>query len=215
MEEKVSEKMGIPIIVIIIIAANIVTFIALEIIGNTEDAYFMMQHGAMYHDNIAYKGEYWRLLTANFMHFGFEHIANNMVMLASSGVILEDALGHIKFTILYILSGVGGSLLSYLQMEYNNDYAVAAGASGAIFGVLGALLWVAIKNKGQYKSITGYGMVFMIVICLFYGFTTAGVDNWGHIGGLISGFIMGVILYRKRPENVDFIGDNQYTNYNK
>ncbi len=211
-EEFDAVKLGIPIMVIAIIAANVIVYIVLEIMGDTEDAYYMMLHGAVYHDKLAYDKEYWRLFTAIFMHFGFTHIMNNMVMLAASGVILEDALGHIRFAILYILAGVGGSLLSYLQMEYNQDYAVSAGASGAIFGILGALLWVVIRNKGRYESISGKGMILMIVLCLGYGFSTAGVDNWGHIGGLVSGFILGIILYRKKRENVDFIENNQYTN---
>ena len=181
--------------VIAIIAANVIVYIVLEIMGDTEDAYYMMLHGAVYHDKLAYDKEYWRLFTAILMHFGSTH-----------------ALGHIRFAILYILAGVGGSLLSYLQMEYNQDYAVSAGASGAIFGILGALLWVVIRNKGRYGTISGKGMILMIVLCLGYGFSTAGVDNWGHIGGLVSGFILGIILYRKKRENVDFIENNQYTN---
>ena len=210
-EEFDAVKLGIPIMVIAIIAVNVIVYIVLEIIGDTEDAYYMMLHGAVYHDKLAYDKEYWRLFTAIFMHFGFTHIMNNMVMLAASGVILEDALGHIRFAILYILAGVGGSTLSFLQMVDSGEYAVAAGASGAIFGVIGALLWVVIRHQGRYETLTGKGLLFMIVISLYYGISSGEVDNWGHIGGLLMGFFLGVILYRKPRKTVDFSDENPYT----
>lgn len=187
-----------PIITILFVALNVLVFFILELQGNTEDADFMMQMGAAYPDCIRLDGEYWRLLTATFMHFGFEHILNNMLILACAGPILEKALGHIKFFLLYLCAGIGGSVLSYLQMLYSGDYAVAAGASGAIFGIIGALLWIVIRNKGHYETLTGKGLLFMIVISLYYGISAGDVDNWGHIGGLIMGFLLGVILYRKR-----------------
>ena len=76
--------------------------------------------------------------------------------------------------------------------------AVSAGASGAIFGIIGALLYVAIRNRGRIGEISGKGLVFMVVLTLYYGFTSGGVDHMAHIGGLAAGFLMGVLLYRKR-----------------
>ncbi len=185
-------------ITVALVAINIIVHIVLSILGNTEDVYFMLQHGAMYPPNLLENGEYWRLLTATFMHFGFLHILNNMVILAVSGQILEEAMGHIKYLILYLLSGIFGMLVSYLQMLHSGEYSVAAGASGAIFGIIGALLWIVIRHKGRYESLTGRGLLFMIVICLYYGVVTAGVDNYGHIGGLVGGFLLGILLYRKK-----------------
>ena len=78
--------------------------------------------------------------------------------------------------------------------------AVSAGASGAIFGIIGALLYVAIRNRGRIGEISGKGLVFMVVLTLYYGFTSGGVDNMAHIGGLAAGFLMGVLLYRKRKD---------------
>ena len=113
----------------------------------------------------------------------------------------------------YVISGFGGSILSYLQMCYSGDYAVSAGASGAIFGIIGGLLWIVIRHKGRYETLTGKGLLFMIVISLYYGVRSGDVDNWGHLGGLLMGFLMGIILYRKRAKTVDFNGGNPYTNY--
>ena len=177
---------------------NVVVFLVLEIIGNTEDVTFMLDHGAIYPVQIVQEHEYWRLLTATFMHFGFIHLLNNMVILITAGKILEHAMGHFKFAILYIFSGLGGSTLSFLQMWFSGDYAVAAGASGAIFGIIGALLWVVLRHKGRYETLTSRGLLVMIVLCLYYGVSTGGVDNWGHIGGLLGGFLLGILLYRRR-----------------
>lgn len=200
-----------PIIVFLLIAINVLVFIVQEFMGDTTSSEFMYYHGAIYPDLIHYDNEYWRLITATFMHFGFEHLLNNMLLLGCAGVILEDALGHIKFLILYLFAGIGGSTLSYLQMLKSGNFAVSAGASGAIFGIVGGLLWVAIRNKGRYGNISPSGMIVMIVLMLAYGVTTSGIDNWGHIGGLITGIILCVLLYRKAPEEVDFKEDNQYT----
>jgi rhomboid protease GluP len=68
-----------------------------------------------------------------------------------------------------------------------------------------------IRHKGNYESLTTRGMLFMIALCLFYGISTAGVDNWSHVGGLVSGFILCVILYRVKPKKIDLDMENQYT----
>ena len=89
-----------------------------------------------------------------FMHFGLMHILNNMVVLGAVGQIVEKAMGHVKLLITFLVSGMCGSVLSYIVMLYNNDFAVSAGASGAIFGLVGALVWIVIVNRGFYEGIS-------------------------------------------------------------
>lgn len=200
-----------PVITVTLVIINVIVYLVLEIMGDTNDANYMRDMGAAWPPDIQ-MGQYWRLLTATFMHFGFEHILNNMLILACAGVILEDALGHVKYLIFYIVSGIGGSILSYLHMCHSGEYAVAAGASGAIFGIIGGLLWIVIRHKGRYETLTGKGLVFMIVLSLYYGIRSIDVDNWGHIGGVLMGFLLGILMYRKRTKTVDFRQENPYTN---
>jgi rhomboid protease GluP len=96
-------------------------------------------------------------------------------------------------------------------MIRTGDYAVAAGASGAIFGIIGGLFWIVIRHKGNYEDLTWKGMIFMIALSLYYGIASGEVDNWGHIGGLLMGFLLCMILYRKQRKAVDFTDENPYT----
>ena len=204
-------KKKVPFVTITFVAINVIVYLLLELVGDTENSNFMIQMGAVWPPYVK-DGEYWRLLTATFMHFGFEHILNNMLVLICAGPILEQALGSIRYLFLYLIAGIGGSTLSYLQMLHSGEYSVAAGASGAILGIIGALLWIVIVHKGRYESLTGRGLVFMIVISLYYGITSGDVDNWAHAGGLIMGFLLGIILYRKPRKAVDLSEENPYTN---
>ena len=90
------------------------------------------------------------------------------------------------------------------------EYVVSAGASGAIFGVIGALLYVALRNRGRIGNVSGRGILFMVIISLYYGFTSGGVDNLAHIGGLVSGFLLGVLLYWKRKGKNRRSAGNRY-----
>ena len=183
---------------ILLIAINVIVFFALSFFGMTEDAEYMLEHGAMYVPYMLEGEGYYRLFTSMFLHFGIDHLANNMVMLGAIGWNLEYEIGKIKFLIIYLGSGLAGIILSAFGDLMTGEYAVSAGASGAVFGIIGALLYVVIRNKGQIGTISGRGLVFMVILSLYYGFTSSGVDNLAHIGGLIAGFILGVLLYWKR-----------------
>lgn len=183
---------------ILLIAINVIVFFALSFFGMTEDAEYMLEHGAMYVPYMLEGEGYYRLFTSMFLHFGIDHLANNMVMLGAIGWNLEYEIGKIKFLIIYLGSGLAGNILSAFGDLMTGEYAVSAGASGAVFGIIGALLYVVIRNKGQTGTISGRGLVFMVILSLYYGFTSSGVDNLAHIGGLIAGFILGVLLYWKR-----------------
>lgn len=196
---------------IALIVINVIVFLLLELQGQTESAALLMKCGAVYPPYIFEQGQYWRLFTATFLHFGFGHLLNNMVMLGAAGQVLERTLGKIKFLTLYLMAGVGGCTLSYFQMLRSGEYAVAAGASGSVFGIVGALAWIVIVHRGRYETLTGRGMIWMIVLCLYYGVSTGNVDNWGHIGGLIMGFVLCIIFYRRNTKKIDFDEQNLYT----
>lgn len=183
---------------IILVGINVIVFVGLTIFGMTENAEYMLSKGAMYAPYVIEYQEYYRLITSMFLHFGIEHLGNNMILLFLVGSQLEKELGSLKYVILYFIAGLGGNILSFVSDVMNFNYAVSAGASGAIFGVIGAILWVAIRNRGQIGTLTSNGLVLMIGLSLYFGFTSTGVDNLAHIGGLVTGFILAIILYRKR-----------------
>ena len=197
---------------VLLAVVNVIVFLVLSFQGMTEDGRFMLQHGAMYVPYLVKNGEYYRLFTSMFLHFGYDHLFNNMVVLVAMGWNLELEIGKIKFLIVYFVSGLAGNILSAWWDILTGSMAVSAGASGAIFGIIGALLWIVMIHKGRYESLTGKGLLFMIVISLYYGITSVDVDNWAHIGGLAMGFVLAIILYRKPRKAVDLSGENPYTN---
>ncbi len=188
-----SRLINIPVVSIAIIAVNVVVFLLLEMTGSTEDAYFMLKHGAANWQLIFESGEYYRLFTCMFLHFGISHLVNNMFMLAAIGMNLEKAIGKINYLIIYIASGLIASVSSALYYMYTDSASVSAGASGAIFGLLGCLLWVIIKDSRRTKRPVGTRLLFLVVILVFGSVTAEGVDYVAHIAGLVSGFIMGII----------------------
>ena len=172
-------------------------FLILSFGGMTEDAYYMLGHGAMYVPYIL-QGEYYRLFTSMFLHFGFVHLMNNMISLFVIGWNLEPVIGRVRLIAIFLLSGLGGNVVSAVFDILRRDYAVSAGASGAIFGLTGALLCLAIRCRGRVGNVTRQGMVLMVGISLYLGFTEAGVDNAAHVGGLLTGMLVSLLLCRKR-----------------
>ena len=129
------QKKKLPFVTVGFVAVNVLVYMILEILGNTENSEFMVRMGAVWPPYVK-QGEYWRLFTATFMHFGFEHILNNMLVLICAGPILEKAMGHIKYLCLYLIAGVGGSTLSYVQMIARGKYMMYRQGHPVLFSVL-------------------------------------------------------------------------------
>lgn len=177
---------------------NVIVFLGMSFMGMTEDTVFMMEHGAMYAPLVMEDGEWYRMFTCMFLHFDISHLLNNMIMLLVIGWILENEIGRVKYLVIYLLGGLGGNVLSLVSELWSKDYHVSAGASGAIFATVGALLYLAIRNRGRIGNVTGKGLVFICALSLYNGIRTTGVDNAAHIGGFVTGFVLAVILYRKK-----------------
>lgn len=199
----------------ILVAINIIAFVVLEILGDTTDGAFMVQNGAMNPMHVLVLGEWYRLFTATFMHFGIEHLMNNMLLLFLLGQIFERAVGHTRYLGIYLGSGLAGSFLSFFYMCLMGKNDIVAGASGGIFGIVGGMLIVILVHKGHYSGISTKRMLFMVALTLYFGFAYAGTDNVGHLGGVLTGFILTFITYGIptliHGRHVDFEDEKNYT----
>src|SRR5436305_3584702 len=136
-------------------------------------------------------GEWWRLGSSMFLHYGILHIGFNMWALYVIGTPLEGMLGRVRFAALYFLAGIGGSILSFSTGQVLTP---AAGASGAIFGIFGAFFVILRRRNLETGGILG-----LIVINLVLSFTFANIDWRGHVGGLITGAAVGAVFAYAPP----------------
>lgn len=192
-------KQRMSLITFALIGINILVFIYLEFIGDTQNVTFMLSVGAANAQAIKSTGGYSSLITSMFLHFGWGHLVNNMLVLFFLGTTLEKAIGHLRFLVIYLVGGVAGSLLSYQFALTTNHYYVSAGASGCIFAVVGTLFYIVLRNKGRFEDLTLQRMILMLVFSIYSGIYNAGVDNMAHLGGFVGGLFLGILLYRKKP----------------
>lgn len=154
----------------------------------------IIHYGGLNFNLVVNDGQYWRLLTSMFLHIGFNHLFSNMVALLSIGWLLEKNIGKSKFIFCYFVSGIIAGIIS---LTFNPVYEIAAGASGAIFGLFGN--FYALINtdffKKFFKEKYYKTILYIIVMNIFTGITNKGIDNSAHLGGLISGFLLGIAFY--------------------
>lgn len=142
--------------------------------------------------SIAYGHQYWRFITPIFIHFGLMHFAFNMVVLYFMGQQCEAIFGHWRFAIVYLLSGITGSVAGF---AFNQTNVLSGGASGAIFGIFGGFLMIGLHYRDNYamRALTKQFTIFILLNLVFNLFDTS-IDIWGHIGGLIGGGLLGAIV---------------------
>lgn len=117
---------------------------------------------------IVEKGEVYRLFTSMFLHFGIEHLVNNMLVLFVLGSRLEQVIGKIRFVLIYLLGGIAGNILSLVLELRSQEFSVSAGASGAVFAVMGAMIYVVIRNKGWLGDLSMRQVLVMAHLTLFW-----------------------------------------------
>ena len=140
--------------------------------------------------------QWWRLATSVFLHFGWEHLFNNMLVLLYLGSLAERCLGKKRFLAVYLISGIGANIVSVWWYVHQGELLVAtAGASGAIFGIAGLLLCIVLLSKGRFEGITLRQLVLMMFFTLYHGFVESGVNNCAHIAGGIIGFVCGILIF--------------------
>ncbi|MDY0405575.1 rhomboid family intramembrane serine protease [Virgibacillus sp. 179-BFC.A HS] len=185
-EEKVF-TFGKPIFTYLFLAINIIVFVLMELNGGSQQTANLIRFGAKENIHII-DGQWWRLLTSMFLHIGFLHLFMNMLVLYYLGTTVEKMYGSLRFFVIYILAGIGGAIASF---AFNMN--VSAGASGAIFGLFGALLCFGLYHRQIFLRTIGQNIIFLLLINLIYGFFVPGVDVQAHIGGLATGFLAAMI----------------------
>lgn len=194
-----SEKINVrdkPWVTMVIIAINIMMYVVTAYLSYVyakgsifnSDIKILILLGAKVNELIA-QGQYFRLISCMFLHGGLVHLGVNMYSLYAIGPIVEKVYGKAKYIAIYFVSGICASILSYIFST-----SVSIGASGAIFGLLGAVLIFAIKSKGKTGNAFIRSILSVIFINIFIGVTLPNIDNFGHIGGLIGGMITSFLI---------------------
>lgn len=174
-----------------LIAINISVFIILNIISiltNIEYKRLIVEYGAKVNSKIIY-GEYWRLLSPVFIHAGVSHLAVNCYSLFILGSLVEKIYGHRKYIFIYIVAGIFGSIMSFM---FSTNPSV--GASGSIFGLMGAVLYLGVEKPLVFKKYFKKSIIMTLILNAFIMFTVSNIDNFGHLGGLIGGFLASGIV---------------------
>lgn len=184
------------IVTLSLIAINVLIFLLMVVKGvspagpSGED---LLSWGANF-GPLTLNGQWWRLFTACFLHFGIVHLAFNMYVLYQVGMTTELLYGRAKYILIYILAGIAGNLVSV----YVHPFSVGAGASGAIFGVYGAFLGFLLTRRSVIPKQAMAQMVksaaFFLGINLVYGLASTNTDLSAHVGGLVIGFVLGCTL---------------------
>ncbi|MGH4123114.1 MAG: rhomboid family intramembrane serine protease [Clostridium sp.] len=200
-----SEKISLadkPWITIGIIAINVIMYLVTAYLSYVyangsiidSDINVLVLLGAKVNELIQ-KGEYYRFVSCMFLHGGIVHLGVNMYSLYSMGPMIEKIYGKAKYIAIYFISGICASIFSYIFST-----SVSIGASGAIFGLLGAVLVFAIKSKGKTGKVFIRSILSVIFINIFIGVALPNIDNFAHIGGLIGGMLIAFLVSFKAEE---------------
>ena len=179
-------KNNFPMITYWLIAVNVILYVIPILFGQYND---LINNYSVWGPAIR-EGQYYRLLTGIFLHGGILHLLFNCYALYVIGSQVENFLGRIKFAIIYLVAGISGALFSVI---FGGNFA-SIGASGAIFGLMGALVYFGYHYRVYLGTVIKSQIIPLIVLNLLLGFCMPGIDNFAHIGGLIGGTLMSIAL---------------------
>src|SRR5690625_5196523 len=188
---------GKPRLIYLLLLVNVLMYFLLEFNGGSDSIDTLIKYGAKYNPAILMDGEWWRIVSSMFLHIGLLHLIMNMIAVFYLGTLVERIYGSFRFFIIYMFAGIGGGVASF-AFSMN----VSAGASGALFGLFGALLFFGLIYKRLFFQTIGMNLLILIGINIVFGFTVPAIDNAAHIGGLITGFIAAAIVHLPKKENI-------------
>lgn len=181
----------------LLILLNVSFFIVISFNGGSTNLTALLKYGAFHAPYVA-DGEFYRIVSYMFLHIGIEHFLFNMFSLYVFAAVLEKILGKVKYLAVYLLSGIGSGLTIF----FFSPESIVAGASGAIFGVFGSFLVMAIRNHSKFDSNSKKIFLTILAVNIVSTFIFSNVSIAGHIGGLISGIIVSIPLIKREKQSL-------------
>ncbi|AMV61383.1 GlpG protein (membrane protein of glp regulon) [Pediococcus damnosus] len=201
MQQKLRRWNQYPYMTIGLIIINFIVFGLMTISGGTENTQNLLKFGAIFKPLVLQNGEWWRLISAMFIHIGITHIVLNMVTLYFIGLQIEKLFGHFRFLIIYFVAGIFGNLVSLL---FGNPLALSAGASGAIFGLFGVWLMLGESfRQNPYIRSMARQLGLFVILALVSSLMESGIDVYAHVGGILAGFLVGYLVGVPKIGKVD------------
>lgn len=183
----------IPVVTYILIGINAAVFFLETLMGESENLQVALSFGALYTPLVTEYGQWWRLFTAMFLHFGIQHLGSNMISLWAIGPYAETFFGKARYLLLYLVSGICGNLLTVAVELHTGSYALSAGASGAICGLLSVFLIFALMPQTR-RAFPLPRVLAAIALVLLPGLTDQSISMTAHLGGLIGGFLLSAVM---------------------
>ncbi len=202
------KKANLPLVTCVLAGINIAVFLIVDLFlfrRQNEIAYFMALNPIL-----VMRGEYWRLITSMFYHFGIDHLVCNMLMLFVLGSMLEPFFGKLRYGVLYFVSGLaadGASLLyNGLIRREEGMHVLCAGASGAVYGLIGAFVAIFLVQRKSLTTSEKNRLLFAVAFLLFGSIFDTGVGHDAHFGGFFAGLLLGSLycIQRKRKRSDDW-----------
>lgn len=175
-----------------LVAVNILLFLP-QLFSQRLDL-LLYELGALGPDEALRGGQYYRILTAMFLHADVHHLSSNMIILYFVGIQVEQQLGRISFLLLYLFSGAAGNMVSLAMQQMRGENFHSIGASGAVFGIVGAMVALAVRNRRYMQRGNFTRMMIGVFYSLYLGFLSSATDNAAHIGGFVTGLVITAIL---------------------
>ncbi|MHC0035917.1 rhomboid family intramembrane serine protease [Pseudoneobacillus sp. C159] len=186
---------GKPILTYVFMAIQVIVFLLLELNGGSQNSRTLVEFGAKFNPLIL-EGEWWRFITPIFLHIGFLHLFMNTLSLYFLGTAVEKIYGTTRFFWIYLFSGILGVIASFAFSPN-----LSAGASGAIYGCFGALLYIGMVYPGLFFRTLGRNLITILILNIVISFTVPSIDMAGHLGGLVGGFVAtGMVHFPKKKK---------------
>lgn len=178
-----------PIVSGILVVINVIVFGICIFIGDE-----LITRGRVDVEHVFGQNEYMRVIYSMFLHADFEHLVSNMFILLFLGMMIEKAVGHVRFIFFYFFSGICGNLVSLYFKSITETSIGSIGASGAIFGLEGVLLALVLLWGEKLEDVTLVRVLFMVGYSVYAGLLEQNIDNAAHVGGLLTGFLWAVVM---------------------
>ncbi len=191
-----NQRKNYPVMTYVLIGINVLIYALETLAGGSQETEVAVRFGALYTPFVLRYGEYYRLLTAMFLHFGIDHLGSNMISLFVLGSYVESYFGRIRFLFIYFIAGLCGNVLTlFMDFLPGAEPALSAGASGAICGLLGVVIVFAM-TPGIRRYFPMKRVLFGIIFSLAPGLGNAEISLRAHIGGLIGGFLTALFFQK-------------------